>query len=173
MKTEKTTKTKTEKTTKTKKPKLDFLEFDLTGAELATLLGCSVNNVNELTKTGTLEKNADNRYNARDNISKYIKILRERKQGNSKTDLELENIALKNEKLKEQLRSWRMQRDRECGLAIIQALRTAMQRLKADIGATTPEISNAIDGLIKAIECIDIDSISYMVEGEEVEEDEE
>ena len=172
MKTEKTTKTKTEKTVKVKKPKLDFLEFDLTAAELATLLGCSVNNVAELTKTGTLEKNPDGRYNARDNISRYVKILRERKQGTNLSELQLENIALKNEKIKAQLRSWRMQRDRECGLAIIQALRTAMQRLKADIGATTPAISEAIDGLIKAIESIDIDSISYIVVGEN-EEDED
>jgi len=164
-------KKKTEQTPEeTKKPKIDFGNFDLSKDELATLLACSVQNVSEVTKTGMLVRQKNGRYNAQENINRYIRALRERKQGNSLSELQLENVALKNEKLKEEIRSWRMQRDRECGLAIIQALRSTMQKLKSDIGATTPAISNAIDGLIKAIECIDIDSISYMVE---VEEDEE
>ena len=77
---------------------------------------------------------------------------------------------MKNEKIKEELRSWRLQRDREVGLAIIQALRSAMQRLKTECGMI-PVITDAIDGLIKAIDSVDVESISYIVEGE-ADEDE-
>lgn len=173
------TKTKVTKATKTtaKKvekvvEKVDIKTLTVSQTELGYILGVSTPTISHLVQAQKFTPDDNGRLNLLKSVSAYCKGLRERKQGNSLNELQLENIALKNEKIKEQLRSWRMQRDRECGLAIIQALKTAMQRLK-DEASVAPAIGVAIDGLIKAIDCIDIDNISYLVEGEEVEEDEE
>lgn len=175
-----TPKTTTKKTTKTvakkavKKPeKLDLDTFTVSQTELGYIIGLATANISPMVQAGVMTKDADGRFNLRDAVSGYCKRMRDRKEGNgkSKTDLELENIALKNEKLKEQLRSWRMQRDREVGLAIIQSLRTTMNRLK-DECKLVPAISEVIDGFIDAIDKVDITEISYEIEGE-TDDDEE
>ena len=178
--TKKTTKTATKTAVKTvprknppkKSERLDLDALTVSQTELATILGIASSNITPLLQNGSLVKLGDGRLNLRDSVSGYCKRLRERKEGaGSKTDLELEHIALKNEKLREQLRSWRMQRDREVGLAIIQALRSTMNRLK-DECKLVPAICEVIDGMVDAIEKVDIESISYEIEGE-VDDDEE
>ena len=169
----KSTVSRTAKPAKKKFEKLDLDTFTVSLNELAYILGLASGNITVMVQNGAVVKDADGRVNLRDTVSSYCRRMRERKEGPgaSKTSLELENIALKNEKLKEQLRSWRMQRDREVGLAIMQALRTAMDRLK-DECKLVPAICEVIDGMLDAIDQVDLDGISYEVEGES-EEDEE
>lgn len=177
MATAKTTK-KTTKKTAAKKPaakkpeKLDLDKFTVSQTELGYIIGLATANISPMVQAGVMTKDADGRFNLRDSVSGYCKRMRERKSGDSKSELELENIALKNEKLKEQLKSWRMQRDREVGLAIVTALRNAMEKLKSEC-KMVPPICEAIDGLISALERIDLEGISYEIEGETADDDEE
>jgi len=147
--------------------------FTVSATELGYIVGLATANINPMVQAGVITKDADGRFNLRDTVSAYCKRMRERSQGSgkNKTDLELEHIALKNEKIREQLKSWRMQRDREVGLAIIQSLRTTMNRLK-DECKLVPAICEVIDGFIDAIDKVDIESISYEIEGE-TDDDEE
>lgn len=166
------TASKTAKKTAAKKfEKLDLDTFTVSQTELGYIIGLATANISPMVQAGVMTKDADGRFNLRDSVSGYVKRMRERKGGDSKSELELEQIALKNEKLKEQLRSWRMQRDREVGLAIIQALRNAMEKLKNEC-KMVPPICEAIDGLINALARIDIENISYEIEGETDEDDE-
>lgn len=167
----KTTSKSTSKKTVKKSEKIDLDTFTVSQTELASILGIATANITPMLQNGNLVKDENGRLNLRDSVSAYCKRMRERKDTNSKTDLELEHIALKNEKLKEQLRSWRMQRDREVGLAIIQSLRTTMNKLK-DECKLVPAISEVIDGFIDAIEKVDVTEISYEIEGE-TDDDEE
>ena len=166
----KTTKAVAKKTVK-KPEKLDLDTFTVSQTELGYILGIATANISPMVQAGVMVKDADGRFNLRDSVSGYCRRMRERKSGDSKSELELENIALKNEKLKEQLRSWRMQRDREVGLAIIQSLRSTMNRLK-DECKLVPAICEVIDGMVDAIEKVDITEISYEIEGE-TDDDEE
>lgn len=173
-KTKTTTKTKTKTSSKSKTEKLDLDTFTVNQTELGYILGIATANISPMVQSGIMTKDADGRFNLRDAVSGYCKRMRDRKEGNgkSKTDLELEHIALKNEKLREQLRTWRMQRDREVGLAIIQSLRTTMNRLK-DECKLVPAICEVIDGFIDAIEKVDVTEISYEIEGENDDDDEQ
>ena len=166
-------KTTTKTTAKKKHEKLDFASFTITGTELAELLGLTLPNVTQMRLNGNIVPDDEGRYNAKDAIAGYCKRMREKKAGDgaSKSELELENMFLKNEKLKTTLRSWRVQRDREVGLAIIQGMVTAMTELK-DQCKLVPKLPEAIDELIKVIKEIDMEQISYLVEGEN-EDDEE
>ena len=167
-------KTKTKSSAGSKTEKLDLDTFTVSQTELGYILGLATANISPMVQAGVMAKDADGRFNLRDAVSGYCKRMRDRKEGNgkSKTDLELEHIALKNEKLREQLRTWRMQRDREVGLAIIQSLRTTMNRLK-DECKLVPAICEVIDGFIDAIDKVDIESISYEIEGETDDDDEQ
>lgn len=158
------TKTKTVKATK-KSQKLDLDTFTVSQTELASILGIATANITPMLQNGNLVKDAEGRLNLRDSVSAYCKRMRERKDGTGKSDLELENLALKNEKLKESLRTWRMQRDREVAMAILDAQRNAMQRLR-DECKLVPALCQVIDGMIDCINRVDVENISYTVEGE-------
>lgn len=169
--TAKTVKKTAAKPSAKKAEKLDLDTFTVSQTELGYIIGLATANISPMVQAGVMVKDADGRFNLRDSVSGYVKRMRERKSGDSKSELELEQIALKNEKLKEQLRSWRMQRDREVGLAIIQALRSAMDKLRQEC-RMVPPICEAIDGLLDALSRIDIEGISYEIEGE-ADDDEE
>ena len=170
--TKKTAKTTTKKTVKKTAEKLDLTAYTVTQADLASILGLATSNITPMVQAGLMVKDADGRFNLKESVNGYCKRLREKKTGDSKSELELENIALKNEKLKEQLRSWRMQRDREVGLAIIQAVTTAMDELKNEC-KLVPRLPEAIEEFIGRVNDIDVDQISYLVEGENEEEEDE
>jgi hypothetical protein len=120
---------------------------------------------------GNLVPDADGRFNLKDAVSSYCKRMREKRSGDSKSELELEQVALKNEKIREQLKSWRMQRDREIGLEILQGITTAMTELK-DECKLVPRLPEAIDKFIARVNEIDIEQISYKIEGENEDDDE-
>ena len=168
MKAKKTT----AKKTAAKKPeRFKIKELEGTGADVAYLIGVTSANITQLEQTNTIHRLDNGMFNLVDSVSSYCRALRDRKQGNSKTDLELENLALKNEKLKEALRSWRMQRDREVAMAILEAQRNAMQRLREEC-KLVPALVQVIDGMMECINSVDVEQISYIVEGENEEEDE-
>lgn len=157
---------KTVKKTKEKtREKIDVKTLDVTQTDLAYCLGITTANITGFIQNGLLHKNSNGRMNLVECVSTYCKSLRERKAGTGKSDLELENLALKNEKLKESLRTWRMQRDREVAMAILDAQRNAMQRLR-DECKLVPALCQVIDGMIDCINRVDVENISYTVEGE-------
>ena len=172
--TKKTTTTKkkaVKKTTKKTVEKLDLDNLTASATELAYILGIATSNITVQVQNGGMVPDENGRFNVRDTVSAYCRKWREKKAGDSKSELELENVALKNERLKEQLKSWRMQRDREIGLAIIQAVTTAMENLKNEC-KLVPRLPEAIDEFIAKVKDIDLEQISYLVEGEN-EDDEE
>ena len=161
----------TKKVVKKATEKIDIKALDCTQTDLAYCLGITTANITGFIQNGMMKKNANGRMNLVECISTYCKSLRERKAGTGKTDLELENLALKNEKLKESLRSWRLQRDREVAMAILEAQRNAMQRLREEC-KLVPALCQVIDGMIECINRVDVDNISYTVEGETEEDGE-
>lgn len=139
--------------------------------ELGYLLGLGTSNIAGFVQTGLMRKTSGGKLPLMESVSAYCRSLRERKAGSSKSDLELENIALKNEKLKEQLRSWRMQRDREVAMVILEAQRNTLQKLREEC-KLVPALVEAIDEYIGCIDRTDIEQISCTVEGEQEDEDE-
>ena len=152
-------------------PKMDVTTLEVAQSELARCLGLASQNVATLVQTGTLRKSSSGKFPLVESVSAYCRSLRERKAGSNKSDLELENIALKNERLKEQLRSWRMQRDREVAMAILEAQRNTLQKLREEC-KLVPALVEAIDEYIGCIDRTDIEQISCTVEGEQEDEDE-
>lgn len=165
------TKTATKKTATAKKEKLDLATFAVTQAELASILGLATSNITPMVQNGMMVKDEDGKFNLRDSVSGYCKRMREKRVGDSKSELELENTFLKNEKLKTQLQSWRMQRDREVGLAIIQGIVTTMTKLKESC-RLVPKLPEEIDEFIRVVQDIDLEKISYLIEGENEDDDE-
>ena len=168
-----TKKTTTKTTAKKKHERLDWANLTVSGTELAELLGLTLPNITAMRSNGNIVPDEEGRYNLKEAVFGYCKRMREKKVGDgaSKSELELENMALKNEKLKTSLRTWRVQRDREIGLAIIQGMVSVMTDLKEQC-KLVPKLPEAIDDMIKAIQEIDMEQISYLVEGETEEEDE-
>ena len=165
------TKTATKKTATAKKEKLDLATFAVTQAELASILGLATSNITPMVQNGMMVKDEDGKFNLRDSVSGYCKRMREKRSGDSKSELELEQVFLKNEKLKTQLQSWRMQRDREVGLAIIQGIVTTMTKLKESC-RLVPKLPEEIDEFIRVVQDIDLEKISYLIEGETEDDDE-
>lgn len=167
-----TAKKSTAKTTAKKKTeKLDLDNLTASATELAYILGIATSNITVQVQNGGMTPDENGRFNVRDTVSAYCKKWREKKSGDSKSELELENVFLKNEKLKTQLQTWRMQRDREIGLAIIQAIVSTMTELK-DECKLVPRLPEAIDKFIAKVQDIDLEKISYVIEGEN-EDDED
>ena len=154
-----------------KKEKLDLATFAVTQAELASILGLATSNITPMVQNGMMVKDEDGKFNLRDSVSGYCKRMREKRSGDSKSELELEQVFLKNEKLKTQLQSWRMQRDREVGLAIIQGIVTTMTKLKESC-RLVPKLPEEIDEFIRVVQDIDLEKISYLIEGETEDDDE-
>ena len=164
-KIDKTEKKPKKTTAKNKTNSLDIKTLEVSQTDLAYCLGITTANITGFLQNGLLKKNANGKMDLVESVSTYCKSLRERKAGTGKSDLELENLALKNEKLKESLRTWRMQRDREVAMAILEAQRNAMNKLR-DQCNLVPALTQVIDGMINCINKVDIDNISYTVEGE-------
>jgi len=149
---------------------VDINSVELSQTDLAYCLGITTANITGFIQNGLLKKNANGKMDLVECVSTYCKSLRERKAGTGKTDLELENLALKNEKIKEALRSWRMQRDREVAMAILDAQRNAMLKLREEC-KLVPALVEVIDGMLSNIDKTDVADICYTVEGETEDEE--
>lgn len=143
----------------------------VTQAGMALVLGLASTNVLALTNTGALTKNANGNYDLLEQVRGYIKAMRERKSGTSKSTLETEALQLKNEKAKTYIESWRRSRDRQVAVAIIEALKAAMLQLKEDISKGMT-INGAIDHVLSTLKTVDYEICLQEVENDD-EEDEE
>lgn len=157
-----------------KKPeKIDFSTFTVSQAELATLLGLATANITPMVQQGTMVKDADGRFNLLESVSGYVKRMRERKSGaGSKSDLDAELQYWKIEKAKNAVRDFRMNRDREVCLAVLSALTNAMAELKKELGGD-PGVGRAIDRFIERVNSVDVDGVSYLVEGDGDEDEDD
>ena len=87
-----------------------------------------------------------------------------------RSQLEEEALALKNEKYKTFLESWRLERDRKIAGAIVDALRGALLAFKENVSRGMA-INAAIDSVIDSLEAVDLEIVLAKVEDDE-EEDE-
>ena len=168
------TATKAKKTSKksaaktTPPSELEKIQVSLVG--MGAICGISAGNVSGLTASGTLAKNKDGNYDLVAQVRAYIRALRERSKGGDKSTLETEALALKNEKAKTFLETWRRERDRRIAGAIVDALRGALLAFKENVSRGM-SINAAIDSVIDSLEDVDLEIVLEPLESEE-EEDE-
>ena len=155
-----------------KPAKLDLDTLTASPSEMAYILGLNASNITQLIQQGHMTKDADGRLNIRDSVSSYCRRMRERKAGASNAGLDDQLKFWKAEKLKEQVRSWRVSRDREIALAILQQLRNPLQSLRERL-RLVPNVGDELDALESALDAVDIETALDIVEGEgdETEED--
>lgn len=157
-------------TEKPKKEKQDARTMTCNLAEISSILGMTTAGFTSLVQAGTIPpKDAKGRYNLKETVNAYVKSLKQKQERGSRTELELEQIALKNEKIKEQLKSWRMARDVNVGAEIIRQLNALLNRMKT-LCESHADVIAVIDDLAKATNAIDVEGISYIIEGEEEED---
>lgn len=145
---------------------------EVTQASLASLLGLAASNVMSLTNAGSLTKNENGNFDLVESVRKYVKDLRERKTGAGKSTLETEALKLKNEKQKTYIESWRRKRDKQIAVGILEALKTAMLRLKTEI-ENGVKINDAIENVITSLQTVDYDVVLEEVENMDNDEEEE
>lgn len=152
---------------KATKAKLDLDSLTASPSEMAYILGLNTSNITACIQQGHMTKDADGRLNVRDSVSSYCKRMRERKGGKSSANnLDDQLKFWKAQKLKEQVRSWRVSRDREIALAILQQLRNPLQSLRERL-RLVPNVGEELDALESAIDGVDIETALDIVEGED------
>lgn len=167
---------KTARKTAAKKPasksvKVDLKTLEVGGSEIANCLGVTTGNVTGLCQSGTIAKNDNGKYYLEETIRSYCRAMRERKSGDSKSELDIETARWKLENIKAKNRDWRMQRDREIAMEILHSLTNAMTDLREQ-AKLNPALVKAIDEMIGRIGSVDVDGISQIVEGGDEEDDE-
>lgn len=139
----------------------------LTGSQLAYLYGLVASNVTAFYSRGLLERGEDGRYNLADSVRRYCAYLRDKREGGkSANNLDDQLKFWKAQKLKEQVRSWRVSRDREIALAILQQLRNPLQSLRERL-RLVPNVGDELDALESALDSVDIETALDIVEGED------
>ena len=141
-------------------------------SDLADFLNLSDSQTNALKRKGLYEPDENGEFDIMVAVRKYVTELRSRKSGTgSKSDLDAELQYWKIEKAKNAVRDFRMNRDREVCLAVLSALTNAMNELRGELEAN-PGVSKAIDRFIERINSVDVDGVSYLIEGD-ADDDEE
>lgn len=169
--TSKTTRKTTAKKPAVKSVKVDLKTLEVGGSEVANCLGVTTGNVTGLCQSGTISKNGNGKYYLEETIRSYCRAMRERKSGDSKSELDVETARWKLENIKAKNRDWRMRRDREIAVEIIRALTNAMTDLREQ-AKLNPALVKAIDEMIGRIGSVDVDGISQIVEGSEDDDEE-
>ena len=146
--------------------KIDVSALEVTRNELAELTGITSQYISRMTTQGILKRNGS-KYPLKENLLIYYQQLKNRTQ--NRTELELENIALKNERIKEELKSWRLSRDAALAAEIIRQLNNLLNALKKKCEVHA-DVVKVIDGLMAELGRIDTADISYIVEGETADE---
>lgn len=146
--------------------KIDVSTLEVTRNELAELTGITSQYISRMTTQGILKRNGS-KYPLKENLLIYYQQLKNRTQ--NRTELELENIALKNERIKEELKSWRLSRDAALAAEIIRQLNNLLNALKKKCEVHA-DVVKVIDGLMAELGRIDTADISYIVEGETADE---
>lgn len=143
-------------------------DLKVNGKELGDVFGVSRAAISQMRQAGQLTADADGLYNLREAATAYIARLRGRGVGRpaAKSELEAEALRWKIENLKIQNRDWRLQRDRETVLAIMQSLATLMADMRRAI-SEGGNIQAALTRLADGITEIDPEDIIMRVEGAE------
>ena len=142
-------------------------------SDLADFLNLSDSQTNALKRKGLYEPDENGEFDVMVAVRQYVTELRSRKSGTgSKSDLDAELQYWKIEKAKNSVRDFRMNRDREVCLAVLSALTNAMAELKKELGSD-PGVGRAIDRFIERINAVDVDGVSYLIEGEGDEDEDD
>ena len=146
----------------------------LLNIELGELLEVESGTITALTQRGILHANDKGRYDLQENVRLYARYLRGLKQ-DAKTAKHLQDQELqfwKTEKVKDAVKRFRMARDRDIALAILTALTSLLAQFREDVGSL-PQVTAAIDKLMAGVGSIDIDRVTYAVEGDDDEDEED
>ena len=154
---------------RTKEFELDTLRVN--ASAVAEFLGVSRNAVALWRKAGIIAPDNDERYNLRDVARAYIARLKARTGADGEEKLDDALKFWKIERAKQAVRSWRLQRDREVALVILQRLASKVADLRSAIEGGE-DVRRAIDALLDGIADEPAEDIAYTVEGDETGEDE-
>lgn len=142
-------------------------------SDLADFLNLSDSQTNALKRKGLYEPDENGEFDVMVAVRQYVTELRSRKSGTgSKSDLDAELQYWKIEKAKNSVRDFRMNRDREVCLAVLNVLTNAMAELKKELGSD-PGVGRAIDRFIERVNAVDVDGVSYLIEGEGDEDEDD
>ena len=156
---------------RTKEFELDTLRVN--ASAVAEFLGVSRNAVALWRKAGLIAPDNDERYNLRDVARAYIARLKARTGADGEEKLDDTLKFWKIERAKQAVRSWRLQRDREVALVILQRLASKVADLRSAIAAGGEDVRSAIDALLDGIADEPAEDIAYTVEGDETENEED
>ncbi len=135
------------------------------GAELAEWLSVTPAAITQLKKKGVLAVNADGLYNIKDNVQKYVRQLRNRKEPQGqRMDLEASDDFWKTEDRKQRVLSWRVRYGSEITDKIMQQLAVGIGNLREAL-RDSPKAVEAVKDMLKAIGSINIYDIVYEVSG--------
>ena len=137
---------------------------------VAEFLGVSRNAVALWRKAGIIAPDNDERYNLRDVARAYIARLKARTGADGEEKLDDTLKFWKIERAKQAVRSWRLQRDREVALVILQRLASKVADLRSAIEGGE-DVRRAIDALLDGIADEQAEDIAYTVEGDETEDE--
>ena len=153
---------------RTKEFELDTLRVN--ASAVAEFLGVSRNAVALWRKAGIIAPDNDERYNLRDVARAYIARLKARTGADGEEKLDDTLKFWKIERAKQAVRSWRLQRDREVALVILQRLASKVADLRSAIEGGE-DVRRAIDALLDGIADEQAEDIAYTVEGDETEDE--
>ncbi|MBO4513511.1 MAG: hypothetical protein J5746_12175 [Victivallales bacterium] len=155
---------KTKSRTKTPSA-VELKQIRVSGCALAACLGIARNSVTQYDQQGLFKAGPDGTYPLVECILAFVDRLRKRDQRKSRNSLDDELQFWKTEKVKQQVKTWRQQRDRDIALAILDGLKGTAARVRDALKGTAA--ADALDALAAAIDATDLDRISDIVEGGE------
>ena len=110
-------------------------------------------------------------FNLKESVRAYIAYIKERRKEKGANNLDDTLKFWKIERAKQAVRSWRLQRDREVALVILQRLASKVADLRSAIEGGE-DVRSAIDALLDGIADEPAEDIAYTVEGDETEDEE-
>ena len=156
-----------------KRKALDFQSMQVSGAVISAFLGMTQSAVTQQCNMGVIRQNADGTFPLVDTVRDYIARMREERRNaapGDKDGLDAQQSFWKTEKLKQQVRTWRVQRDRATALAVVEQIRSAMLQLRERL-KDVRGIGRDFDELLAAVDSVDVEAACAVVESED-EEDE-
>lgn len=152
---------------------VDFQAMQVSGAVVAAFLGMTQSAVTQQCNMGVVRQNADGTFPLVDTVRDYVAKLKQDRRNVAPADrdgLDAHQTFWKTEKLKQQVRSWRVQRDRATALAVVEQIRSAMLQLRERL-KDVRGIGRDFDELLAAVDAVDVEAACAVVEGEEDEEE--
>ena len=146
----------------------DLNELRVNAATCAEFLGLVRGTLTHWKNAGIIEPDEDGKYNLRDVAREYISRLK--KKGGNESSLDDTLKFWKIERAKQAVRSWRLQRDREVALVILQRLASKVADLRSAI-EDGGDVRRAIDALLDGIADEPAEDIAYTVEGDDENEE--